>query len=231
MRYAGAAFVVVLLAACAVSAVLLLRNRADTIALTTLAEQSARERLDPELRGRAQSIAAHAADSVAGAVRAGDLSGIARRLQPFMDDPTVAALNVVASHSGKVLFDSQRATPTQSGTLSVEMSVPVRTLSESIPGAVTPETLATLTVVLEQAAPVPEVSLRGRLRAANAARTRLAWVLTLSLAGLGGLAAPALTLRLWRPMPRPGNPPIQSAPPLRPGECTPPPQVRRPRPP
>src|SRR5215831_9473043 len=106
-RYAGAAFVVVLLATVAVSAVLLLRSRADTLTLSALAEQSAFERVDPELHGRAQSMAEHASDAVAGAVRAGDKSGIARRLQPFMEDPTVASLTV-AGRSGGTLFAWER---------------------------------------------------------------------------------------------------------------------------
>jgi diguanylate cyclase (GGDEF)-like protein/PAS domain S-box-containing protein len=226
LRYAGAAFVVVLLAAAAVSTVLLLRNRADTLTLSALAGQSERERVDPELRGRAQSIAAHAADSVAGAVRAGDLSGIARRLQPFMDDPTVAALGVTAL-SGKVLFAWQRASGAKAGALSIETSIPVRTLIETIPGAVTPETLATLTLDLEQAAPVSAVTLRGRLEAANAARTRLSWVLTLTLAALGGLAAAALTLRLGRQMQRPVSSLIKSADRIGQGDYTRPVEVRR----
>jgi len=106
-KYAGAAFLVVLLAAAAVAALFLVRHAADTRSLGALAEHAARERVDPELQARAQSVAEHAADSVAGAVRAGDTSGMVRRLQPFMDDPTVTALTVT-SRSGATLFQWQR---------------------------------------------------------------------------------------------------------------------------
>ena len=79
-KYAGAAFLVVVLAAAAVATVLLVRHQADTRTLSALAERAARERVDPELQARAQSIAEHAADAIAGAVRAGDGSGVLRRL-------------------------------------------------------------------------------------------------------------------------------------------------------
>ena len=154
-RYAGAAFLVVLLAAVAVTALLFYGHNADTARLGTLAEQAAREGISPELEARASSIAAHAADSIAGAVRAGDAGGmVRRRLQPFMDDPTVAAI-VVTDRAGAALFRWQRPAAATPGALTAQASVPVRMLVENIPGAATPATLATLELGLEQAAPVP----------------------------------------------------------------------------
>src|SRR5271169_5875986 len=94
LKYAAIAFLLVLFAAAVVVALFLLRHDADTRTLGALAEQSARERVTPELQARAQSLAAHAADSIAGAVRAGDESGMVRRLQPFLDNSTVAAISV-----------------------------------------------------------------------------------------------------------------------------------------
>ena len=102
-KYAGAAFLVVLLAAAAIVSLLLVRDAADTRSLSALAENAARERLDPELQARARSVAAHAADSIAGAVRSGDTAGTVRRLQPFMDDDTVAGLTVT-DLAGRTLF-------------------------------------------------------------------------------------------------------------------------------
>ncbi|HXZ59115.1 MAG TPA: hypothetical protein VEG26_02960 [Steroidobacteraceae bacterium] len=55
LKYAGAAFLVALLAVSAVAALLIWRHYAETDALGTLAEQAARERLAPELRARAAS--------------------------------------------------------------------------------------------------------------------------------------------------------------------------------
>jgi len=197
-KYAGAAFLVVLLAATAIAGVFLAHRAAETRSLSSLAETAARERIDPELAGRARSIASHAADSIAGAVRAGDASGMVRRLQPFMDDGTVSSISVV-SRSGQTLFSWQRPTSAAHGTLSTHADAAVRTFAENIPGAVTPETLATLTLTLDQAAPAPAAPLSGRLTAATADRTWLTSALALALAAVGALAAAAL---LWRAVDR-----------------------------
>src|ERR1700730_3711409 len=184
-KYSGAAFLVVVLAVAAVGTVLLVRHQADTRTLSVLAERAARERVDPDLRARAHSSAAHSADSIAGAVRAGDGSGVVRRLQPFIDDATVAAISVSA-RSGRRIFDWRRSAGATPRGLSARATAPLRTSVEHIPGAATPETLASLTVALEQAAPVPAVTLGGRLQAASAEGTRLTWLLGLALAAVGG---------------------------------------------
>jgi diguanylate cyclase (GGDEF)-like protein/PAS domain S-box-containing protein len=226
LKYAGAAFVVVLLAAAAVAALFLLRHGDDTRSMGALAEHAARERVDPELQARAQSVAAHAADSVAGALRARDTGGVARRLQPFVDDPTVAALTVT-DRSGATLFAWQRGGAAAAGALSARAAAPVRTLVENIPGTVTPETLATLTVSLGQAAPVPQASLTGRLEAANASRTWLTWWLSLALAGGAGLAAAALAWRAVGRVQRPVDSLIKSAERIGQGDYTRPFEVQR----
>jgi len=225
-KYAGAAFAVVVLAAAAVASVLLVRHQADTRTLSVLAERATLERVDPELQARAQSIAAHAADSIAGAVRAGDGSGVARRLQPFIDDPTLAAISVT-TRSGKRIFNWRRSAGATAGALSSQVVAPVRTFVENIPGAATPETLATLTVVLEQAAPVSAVSLSGRLDAASAARWRLTWLLGFALTAAGGLAGAALAWRLTRQLQRPVDSLIKSAERIGQGDYTRPVEVRR----
>ena len=225
-KYSGAAFLVVVLAVAAVATVLLVRHQADTRTLSALAERATLERVDPELQARAQSIAAHAADSIAGAVRAGDGSGVVRRLQPFIDDPTVAAISVT-TRSGKRIFNWRRSAGATAGALSVQVVAPVRTFVENIPGAATPETLATLTVVLEQSAPVPAVSLSGRLAAASAARGRLTWLLGFAFAAAGGLAGAALAWRLTRQLQRPVDSLIKSAERIGQGDYTRPVEVRR----
>ncbi|HKF97778.1 MAG TPA: hypothetical protein VKB20_05945, partial [Steroidobacteraceae bacterium] len=91
LKYAIASFLVVLLAAGAVAALFMARYAADARSLSSLAEHAAQERIDPELEARAQGLAAYAASTIAGAVRARDLEGIARRLQPFTDDATLQA--------------------------------------------------------------------------------------------------------------------------------------------
>src|SRR5204863_3304838 len=163
---------------------------------------------------------------IAGAVRAGDASGVLRRLQPFIENPTVAAVGVT-TRSGKRIFNWRRSGGATPGALTAQVVAPVRTFVESIPGAATPETQATLTVVLEQAAPVPAVSLSGRLEAAGAARWRLTWLLGFALTAAGGLAAAALAWRLTRQLQRPVDSLIRSAERIGQGDYTRPVEVRR----
>ena len=221
LRYAGAAFVLVVLAAAAVSVVLFSRHAADTRTLSALAERATRERLDPELQARAQSVAAHAADSIALVVRAADVNGIARRLQPFMDDPTVISLTVTAN-SGRRIFGWERSGAAQPGALSVEVSAPVRAMIDGIP-----QTLANMTVSLDQAAPVPRLSLAGRLQAMSAERSRLTWLLTVVLAASSALIAAALAWRATLQMQRPVDSLIRSAERIGQGDYTRPVEVHQ----
>jgi diguanylate cyclase (GGDEF)-like protein/PAS domain S-box-containing protein len=209
-KYALATYLAAFALAVVVAVLLAVRHTDDTRALGSLAEDAAHARMGAELTSRAHSIAAHAADSVAGAVRAGDTAGIARRLQPFMDDGTVQALTVTA-RSGQRLFTWHRGTPPPAGALTTQVSTPVRTLVENIPGAVTPETLASLGVVVAQAAPVPGVSLTGRLDADTATRTRLTWWLVFAVAAVGALAAAALVWRAIGELQRPVDSLIRNA--------------------
>jgi diguanylate cyclase (GGDEF)-like protein/PAS domain S-box-containing protein len=226
LKYAGATFIVVLLAAATVALLLLARHAADTRSLSALAERAARERVDPELQARARSIAAHAADSIAGAVRASDVSGLTRRLQPFIDDDTVAAISVT-SRTGQSLFSWQAGTAAAPGTLTTQASAPVRSFVENIPGAVTPETLANLTVVLRQAAAVPGVGIAGRLDADTLVRTRFTWWLALVAAAAGALGAAVLVWRAVNRLQRPVDSLIKSADRIGLGDYTRPFEVQR----
>ena len=219
-RYAGGAFLVVVLAATAVSGVLALRHAADTRTLSLLAERTTRERLDPELQARAQSIAAHAADSIIGALRATDVNGMARRLQPFLDDATLSEISVTGS-SGRRLFAWQRSAAPAPGALSAEVTAPVRAVIDGIP-----QTLGTVTVSLEQAAPVSAVSLAGRLQAESAGRTRLTWLLMVALAGSAALLAAALAWHVTQRLQRPVDSLIKSAERIGQGDYTRPVEVR-----
>ena len=216
----------VLLAAATVALLLFARHAADTRSLATLAERAARERVDPELQARARSIAAHAADSIAGAVRASDVSGLTRRLQPFIDDDTVAAISVT-SRTGQSLFSWHTGTAAAPGTLTTQASAPVRSLVENIPGAVTPETLANLTVVLRQAAAVPGVGIAGRLDADTLVRTRFTWWLALVAAAAGALGAALLVWRAVNRLQRPLDSLIKSADRIGLGDYTRPFEVQR----
>jgi diguanylate cyclase (GGDEF)-like protein/PAS domain S-box-containing protein len=225
-RYTGSAFMVVLVVATALAALFVYRHEGDTRTLGTLAEHVARERFDPELQARAQSVGAHAADAIVGAVRARDISGVARRLQPFLDDPSIVAL-AVTDTAGAPLFSWQRSEGGTKGALNAQASVPVRTLVENIPGATTPQTLASLNLTLEQAAPVPGISLGSRLQAAMSERERGTLLLALALAGLGGALGAILIWRATQELARPVAPLIRSADRIGLGDYTRPVEVGR----
>src|SRR5262249_7401344 len=178
------------------------------------------------LRGGAQGLAEDAAEAIAGAVRAGDASGMAHRLQPFLDNPTIAGLAVTAS-GGQELFRWQRATARVAGALTAQASAPVRVYVENIPGAVTPATLAVLSLTLEQAAPVTAVSVGDRLAAANAERTRRTRLFALAPAALGALLAAFLAWRAMSHLQRPVASLIKSAERIGLGDYTRPVEVHR----
>src|ERR1700734_541992 len=167
LKYATAPFVAVLLAMAAVTVLLSWQHDSDTRHLGALAEDTARQSLDVELHARASSTAAHAADSILSAVRTRDTVTVARRLLPFIEDPTVAAITVMDS-TGSVVYTWHRSVQAPKGVQQVEATEPVRTLVENIPGAATPEPFGTVQVLLEQSAPTADTSLTGRLLAAGA---------------------------------------------------------------
>jgi diguanylate cyclase (GGDEF)-like protein/PAS domain S-box-containing protein len=194
IRYAGAAFLTALLAAAAVAALLILRHQAELTDLGAVAETATGQQVSAELKARARSVAAHAADAIAGAVRAKDTPGIARRLQPFLEDPTVNAV-AVDNRLGGTLYSWERVTPPAPGTMSAQAVAPVRLMMESFPGATTPETLAQLTLTLDQTPPASGEPLSRKLAALAASHAGLTWWLALLVALGGGVAAAALA---WR---------------------------------
>ncbi|HEX4618348.1 MAG TPA: EAL domain-containing protein [Steroidobacteraceae bacterium] len=226
VRYAAAAFLTALLAAAAVAVLLYLRQQAEISTLGALAETAARGRVGAELHARAASVAAHAADTIAGAVRAGDSAGIARRLQPFLEDPTVAAVSV-DKRLGGTLYSWDRGTAPAPGAQRAQAAVPVRLMAETFPGATTPETLATLHLTLEQVAPVAAVPLSGELADAGASYTPLTFWLALILAAGGGLAAAALAWRALHVVERPVDSLVRSADRIGVGDYTRPVEVRK----
>ncbi|HET7755906.1 MAG TPA: EAL domain-containing protein, partial [Steroidobacteraceae bacterium] len=131
-------------------------------------------------------------------------------LQPFADDATVAALTVT-DRSGRALYRWQRPGTPAAGGLSAAAAAPVQLPADNGPGAAAPATLATLRVTLAQTAPVPAVSLSGRLAAASAAHEWLTGWLALALALAGALAAAVITWRMVRELGRPVDSLIRSA--------------------
>ncbi|MBV8784073.1 MAG: PAS domain S-box protein, partial [Gammaproteobacteria bacterium] len=221
LRYALAAFAMVLFAAAAVGALVLLRQQATDRQLGALAERATQASVQSELDGRARTLAAHAGDSIAGAVRAGDASAMVRRLQPFLDDSSLLGLTVTSS-GGRELFRWQRPGASAAGALRAHAAVPVRIYLESIPGAATPSTLATLSLDLEQPAPLAA----GRLQAHAAQTIGLTALLGLLLAAAVALFAAVLAWRAIATLHRPLGALVKSAERIGQGDYTRPVEVR-----
>ena len=225
LKYAAAAFLVVVLAVAVVTGVLAWQHDVGTRLLGNVAENTARDRVAIELRARVAATAAHAADSVSGAVRARDTASIARHLQPFADDSTVSSITVTDSE-GNALYRWKRPTP-HPGALQFEATEPVREMVESIPGVKTPKTFGQLTITVEQVFPVAATTLRGRLAAADADQVRLGLILAGVLAVVAGLLGAGLAWRAGRKLEQPIAALIKGADRIGQGDYTRPVDVRR----
>ena len=156
-------------------------------------------------------------------MRAGDNAGVVRRLQPFMDNDTVAAITVTGA-AGAVLFswhrDEAAAVPVPCPRAPTE---PVRTFVENIPGAVTPDDPRHSHPGLDPGSPVSRLRVGGRLEAANAQRTHLTWLLSIGLARPGCAAGRRCSpgARMRAPA-APGGLPHQERRAHRPGRLHPP---------
>jgi diguanylate cyclase (GGDEF)-like protein/PAS domain S-box-containing protein len=225
LKYAAAAFLVVVLAVAVVTGVLAWQHDVSTRLLGNVAENTARDRVAIELRARVAATATHAADSVSGAVRSRDTAGIARHLQQFADDSTVSSITVTDTE-GNALYRWKRPTP-HPGALEFEATEPVRELVESIPGVKTPKTFGQLTIAVEQVYPVGATTLRGRLAAADADQLRLALVLAGAFALAAGLIGAGLAWRAGHKLEQPIAALIKGADRIGQGDYTRPVDVRR----
>ncbi len=226
LKYAGAAFVAVLLGTLVVMALLGWQHREDTQQLGSIAQGFARDRVALELQERATVTARHAAQSAAGFMRASDGEALARHMQPFTDDPAVAALTVRGT-DGNVLYQWHRPTVAQPDSLQLQGIEPIRAMVESIPGAATPKTLGELRVVLRQVVTTGGTGLLEQMSAASRAHLRMALILAGALATVGGLLAAALAWRSGRKLEQPIVALIRSADRIGQGDYTRPLDVMR----
>jgi diguanylate cyclase (GGDEF)-like protein/PAS domain S-box-containing protein len=198
LKYAGAAFVAVLLGTLVVMALLAWQHRVDSQNLGRLAQDFAQERVAAELKVRATATARHAAESAAGSIRSRDKSVLERRMQAIAtEDHTVRSL-VVRATDGSVLYTFTRATP-ETNTPPADATEPVRAMVESIPGAATPQTLGSVRVVVVQTARDQSAGLLQSMTNASLEELRKALLITGGLALLGALILVALAWRAgWR---------------------------------
>lgn len=225
LKYAGAAFLVVLLAVAVVTAMLAWQHDVGTRLLGNVAENTARDRVAIELRARVGATASHAAESVADPVRNRDTAAIAKHLQPFADDSTVSAITV-SDLDGHALYRWRRPTP-HPGALEFEVTEPVRALVDTLPGVQTPKTFGQLSISVEQVFPTAATSMRGRLSAADTDQFRSSLFLACGLALAGGLVAAALAWRAGRKLEAPITALIKGAERIGQGDYSRPLEVRR----
>jgi diguanylate cyclase (GGDEF)-like protein/PAS domain S-box-containing protein len=226
LKYAGAAFVAVLLGTVLVMALLGWQQRKDTQQLGDIAQGYTRDRVALELQERANATARHAAESAAIAIRAGDSEALGRRMQAFTDEATISSITV-RNPSGDVLYQWRRGDAPPAA-LQLQAIEPIRAMVESIPGAATPKTLGELRVVVTQAASTGGgAGLIERMTAVSRDHFQTALLLAGTLALLGGLAAAAFAWRAGRKLEQPISALIRSADRIGQGDYTRPLDVAR----
>src|SRR5579864_2739924 len=225
LRFAGAAFAMVVCAIAAVAAIFLWQHDVGTRRLGAVAENTARDRVAKELRARVDAIATHAADTLVQPVRKRDTEAITRNLQPFAQDPTVSAITVT-DPAGFVIYRWRRP-EANTQALQVQASEAIRGPVETIPGAAMPQTFGRVEVTVQQVAGNDAGNLAGRLSAAGAEQSRTAMLLAAGLALAGGLVGAALAWRTGRRVERPIAALIRGAERIGQGDYTRPLEVRR----
>jgi diguanylate cyclase (GGDEF)-like protein/PAS domain S-box-containing protein len=225
LKYASAAFVVVVLAVAVVTGLLAWQHDVGTRLLGNVAENTARDRVAVELRARVSATAAHAAESISSAVRTHDTEAIGRHLQPFSDDSTVSSITVTDTE-GTTLYQWRRPN-SHPGALQFQATEPVRDLVDSLPGVQTPKTFGQLTLSVEQVVYPAATGLQSRLAAVDADQLGRELALAAGLAVAGGLLGAALAWRAGRKLEQPIAAMIKGAERIGQGDYTRPVDVRR----
>jgi diguanylate cyclase (GGDEF)-like protein/PAS domain S-box-containing protein len=202
LKYAGAAFLAVMLGTLVVIGLLVWQHRADERRLADIAQGVTRDRVALELQARANSVARHAAESAAAAMKPSQVDTLAHRMQSFTDDPTLAALTV-RDVSGEVLYQWHRDGKPANGALQMQGLEPIRAMVESIPGVATPKTLGEIRVVLTQASGVNGSGIRDRMKVAGRGDLQTALLVAGGLGVLGSILGAFLGWRAGRKLEQP----------------------------
>jgi hypothetical protein len=210
-RYAGAAFMGVVLAAFVLVLLFAWQQRFESRRLGALAQSATRERTALELDARALETARHVAESAAAALQSANApTDLAQRLQPFLDDDTLAAV-LIRDTAGQTLYHWQRAARPAQGALQSEAIQQIRAQRDSGPGAGTPRTLGEAQVLLTQAAPEPVGAIGRRMSAISREDFRTVLLLAGALAAGAGLVGAGLAWRAGRRLEQPISALIKSA--------------------
>ena len=201
-KYAGAAFLAVLVATLVVTGLFAWQQAAESERIGRVAEELTREQLSRELESRAVALVRHAAEAAAPAVSLRSRAALERSLQPFIADRSLSSIRVT-DIAGGVLYEWRRPSRPEPGALQWQASYPVRTLVESMPGITTPRTIGELRIVVSQAAPVAEPGIARRLANSSLAELQKTLPIAAGLAVLAGLVGAALAWRAGRRLEQP----------------------------
>ncbi|MGH8286160.1 MAG: EAL domain-containing protein [Steroidobacteraceae bacterium] len=224
-KYAGAAFGAVLVATLVVIALLAWQHRIDIRRVGALANATAREQVLLELEARASTTARHVADAAAPAAKAGNEAALARRLQPFADDESIASL-VIRDAGGATVYRWTR--PAISSDVGRARAMqPIRAVIESVPGVAVPRTVGQAEVQVIAIAPAGATELLRRIDATSREDFRSALLIAALIAAIAGIAGAVFAWRAGRRLERPIVALIRSAERIGQGDYTRPLDVAR----
>ena len=227
LKYAGAAFIALVLAALVLVALFAWQQRFESRRLGALAQSATRERTALELDARALETARHVAESAAVALpSAGPPLDLAQRLQPFLDDETVASIQI-RDAAGLTLYSWQRAARPAQDALQSEAIQQIRTPRDGTTGTRASRTLGEAQVVLTQAAPEPVGAIGRRMSAISREDFRTVLMLAGAVAAGAGLVGAGLAWRAGRRLEQPISALIKSAERMGQGDYTRPLDVAR----
>jgi diguanylate cyclase (GGDEF)-like protein/PAS domain S-box-containing protein len=210
LKYAGAAFAAVLVGTLIVMALLAWQQRSGTRQVAELATGYTAGQVDVEVQARANAAAKHAAEAAAPLMGRNEGEALARRMQGFAEDPTIAAV-IVRNAAGEVLFQWRRDAKIGAAAKEHDAVEPIRAMVESIPGAATPRTLGEARVVVTQAVSASGAGLAERIDVLSKSELIRAFSIAGGLALLGALIGGLLGWRAGRKIEQPISALIRSA--------------------
>jgi len=189
LKYVAIAIAAVVAASLLLGGLLLWHARAESQLLSSIATTEYRGAIGEELQARAASIAAHAAESAAPALLAGDRNALAARLSRIGDDAAIIGIEVLDAQ-GQPAYSLERPPATGTPVITRSATQPIRAQVPGFPGTTAPRTLGTVRVALATQDTSPAEVAAPLAAAGRATLRRALFVLGgLLLAGLIGAVA------------------------------------------
>ncbi|MFO1509542.1 MAG: EAL domain-containing protein [Steroidobacteraceae bacterium] len=209
LKYVAIAVVAMLAAALLLGSLLLLHARSESRLLATIATTEYRGAISEELEARAQSVAAHVADSAAPALLSGDRLALAAHLSPFSDDAALTRIEIL-DPAGEQLYVFTRPPSVQAPVIERSVTEPIRAQVPGFPGATAPRTLGTARITLSTHDTSPAEVAAPLAAAGRTMLRRALWILA-SVLLVGLVTAVALAWWAARGIERPITALIRSA--------------------